>query len=158
MKIKLSGFRELEKALTELPKATARNVLTRTATAALAPVVARMGQLAPFDPQDRDDDGNHLNQTMRTQPAKAKLAKAIGVPRQSGVVVLAGPASVGKRARANAGWQENGTVKMAAHPFARPAADAERDNVIRSVRDELAAQIEKAKARIARKTTQTAKR
>jgi hypothetical protein len=152
VKVEVSGFKELEKALAEeLPKATARNVLNRTATDAMEPMRVRMGQLAPYDPLDRDDDGNHLNETMRTQVAKARQARALGVDRQSGVVVLTGPASVGKRARANAGWQEDGTVKMPANPYVRPAADAEGVKAIQSVRDILAGHIEKAKARIARK-------
>jgi hypothetical protein len=152
VKIKLEGFRELERALAEeLPKATARNVLNRTAKASLELIPPRMAQLAPFDPLDRDDDGNHLRDTMKIQPAKAKLARNLGTDRKSGVVMLAGPAPVGKRARANAGWQERGTVKMAAHPYARPTADAEGENVIESVRENLAAEIEKAKARIAKR-------
>ena len=152
MKVKLSGFQELERALAEeLPKATARNVLNRTAKEALEPVVTRMAELAPYDPLDRDEDGNHLRDTMRTQPAKARLARKLGTDRSSGVVMLAGPAPVGKRARSNAGWQEKGTVEMAANPYARPAADSEGERVIGRVRDALARQIEKAKARIARK-------
>ena len=152
MKVDLSGFKELERVLAEeLPKATARNVLNRTAKAALEPVVSRMAELAPYDPNDRDGDGNHLRDTMRTQAAKARLARAMGTDRRSGVVMLAGPAPVGRRARANAGWQERGTVKMAANPYSRTAADSESDKVIDIVREELAAQIEKAKARMARK-------
>ena len=70
---------------------------------------------------------------------------------RNGVEVRTGPAPTGKRARANAGWQEEGTVKQAANPYARPAADAEQNNVIDDVRDELTIQIEKAKARIAKR-------
>lgn len=152
MKVSLSGWKELEKALAEeLPKATARNAMVRAASDAMEPIKTRMAQLAPFDPNDRDGDGNHLRDTMRTQPAKAKLARAMGTDRSSGVVVLTGPAPVGKRARANAGWQERGTVKMAANPYARPAGDAAGPEVIENLKEALAARIEAAKARIARK-------
>lgn len=157
MKVKLKGFRELERALAEdLPKAVAKGVLRRTAVNASKPLLTRMAQLAPYDPQDRDEDGRHLNESMRTQPVTAKRRRGSArFARSSGVEVLTGPAPVGKRARANAGWQEEGTVKMAAHPYARPAADAEGEKVIAEVRDELAAQIEKSKKRIAAKAAKT---
>jgi hypothetical protein len=150
--VKLTGFKELERALAEeLPKATARNAMTRAATEAMEPMRERMAQLAPYDPDDRDEDGQHLRDTMRTQTAKARQARAFGVDRQSGVVVMTGPAPVGRRARANAGWQEYGTVKMGAKSYARVAADTEADAVIDGLGDALAKQIDKATARIARK-------
>jgi hypothetical protein len=126
-------------------------VLTRAGKAALEPVRQRMAELAPFDPLDRDDDGKHLNETMTTKPARARQARELGTTRQEGVVILTGPAPVGKRARSNAGWQERGTAKMGAHPYARPAADMEGPNAVQSVRDNLASEIDKAKKRIAKK-------
>lgn len=152
MTVQLSGFKELERALTEeLPKATARNVMRRAAVNAMERIRTRMSELAPRDEADKDGNGQHLADTMRTQPADARTAREIGISRQQGVVVLTGPAPVGKRARANAGWQEEGTVKMAPNAYARPAADSEADAVIDDVRDELTKQIDKARARIARK-------
>lgn len=150
---KLDGFRELERALAEeLPKSTARNVLNRTATKAIEPLRVKMGQLAPYDPEDRDGDGKHLNETMKTQPVTAKRARGqVRFDRSSGVQVMTGPAPEGKRARANAGWQEDGTVEMSPNPYARPAADSEGEATVRRVRDTLADEINKAKARIARK-------
>lgn len=147
----LQGFKELDLALDDLPKATGKNVLRRAAAKALQPVVTRMAQLAPYDPEDRDEDGRHLNETMRTQNAKARLARALGDDPKNSVTVLAGPAPIGKRARSNAIWQEEGTVSMPANPYARPAVDAEADGVIARVRDELAAELKKAAARLARK-------
>lgn len=152
MKVKIKGFRELERALAEeLPKATARNVLRRTATNSMERIRTKMAELAPYDPNDRDGNGQHLNETMKTQTPKAGEARKMGVTSRTGVIVLTGPAPVGQRMRSNAGWQENGTVKMPPNPFARPAADTEADNVIDQVREELAEQIELAKGRIARK-------
>jgi hypothetical protein len=111
-----------------------------------------MAQRAPYDPKDLDGDGKHLNETMKTQPAKATRQKGqVKFDKQSGVQVITGPAPEGKLARANASWQEFGTVKMAPNSYARPTADAEADNVVNEVREELALQIDKAKARIARK-------
>lgn len=149
-----SGFKELERALKEeLPKATAKNALWR---AAENPMKARiekgMADRAPYDADDRDGDGNHLKDTMKTERVKATRQRgSVKFDSRNGVEVRTGPAPVGKRARANAGWQEYGTVKQAANPYARPTADAEGAHVIDDVRDELTVQIEKAKARIARR-------
>jgi hypothetical protein len=158
MKVKLSGWNELEKALAEeLPKATARNALTKAGMDAMEPIRTRMAELAPFDPKDGDGDGNHLKDTMRSQAAKAKLARRLATARNAGVIVLTGPAPVGKRARANAGWQERGTVKMAANAYARPAIDGQGEAVIERLKEALADRIGKAKARIARKAARAAK-
>lgn len=152
MQNSVEGFEELTRALAEdMPKATARNTTTRAAVEAMEPMREAMARNAPYDPQDRDEDGRHLNETMRTQPAKAAQMRAIGIDRRSAVAVLTGPAPVGKRARSNAGWQEYGTVEMLSHPYARPAADSEHDAVFALVKEKLAAQIEKTAARIARK-------
>lgn len=152
MQNSVQGFKELTRALAEeMPKATARNTMTRAAVAAMKPMEEAMARNAPFDPLDRDEDGKHLNESMRTQAAKAAQMRAIGIDRRSSVAVLTGPAPTGKRARANAGWQEYGTVEMPAHPYARPAADSEHGEVLDSVRQHLAEQIDKTRARIARK-------
>jgi hypothetical protein len=149
---KIEGFKELERALaTELPKATARNAMRRAATESMEPMRERMSQLAPYDPADLDEDGQHLRDSMRTQTATARVAREIGTARDAGVVVLTGPAPVGKRARANAGWQEYGTVKMGAKSYARVAADSEAPVVFSRIKDALTKQIDKAKKRIARK-------
>src|SRR3546814_16340154 len=86
---KIEGLRELERELSELPKATARNVLNRTATKAIEPLRVKMGQLAPYDPEDRDGDGKHLNETMKTQRVPAKRARGPArFNRSSGVQVM----------------------------------------------------------------------
>lgn len=144
MKVKLTGFRELERALAEeLPKATARNVLRRTAIGAMDRLKSRAQQLAPVG------DGT-LRDSITTKQAKAKRSKgSVKFDRSSGVEVLTGP--TGREEGGYAAFQEFGTVNMPANPYMRPAADAEGQAVVEQVRDELAAQIEKAKERIARK-------
>lgn len=148
----LKGFAELEKALaTELPRTTARNTMVRAMTESMEPLKERMAQLAPYDPEDRDEDGQHLRDTMRTQSIKAGQMRKMGLNREAGAAVMTGPAPVGRRARANAGWQEYGTVKMGAKSYVRVAADSEAGNVIEEFGEKLKAQIGKAKTRIARK-------
>src|SRR5690554_1715782 len=108
---KVDGFREAEKVLVEeLTKAAGRGVLRRAGTTALEPVAERMASLV------RRDQGT-LAESMRVQPARAKLARAIGVPRKEGVVLIAGPGPESKKDRSNAFWQEFGTIKMAAQSY-----------------------------------------
>lgn len=147
MKIKLraEGFRELERALAEdLPRATAKNALNRTAINSMERIRTRMGQLAPRD------EGT-LAESMKTERVKAKRQRGGRYARSTGVAVMTGPAPERKIDQYNASWQEFGTVKMPANSYARPAADGEGQAVVDEVRDELTRQIEKAKARIAKK-------
>lgn len=148
-----SGFKELDRALgEEFSKATAKNILWRTAEGAMKRLEDREKSLAPIDPQDRDGDGRHLNETIKTERVKATRQRgSVKFNSRNGVEVRTGPAPVGKRARSNAGWQEYGTSKMAASSYIRPAIDAESDNIIDDVRTGLGTQIDKARARIARK-------
>lgn len=150
---KLTGFKELERALAEeLPRVTARNVLLRAATKSIEPLRVRMAENAPYDALDQDGDGKHLNETMKTQQVTARRARGqVRFDRSSGVQVMTGPAPEGQLDRSNAGWQEDGTVEMAPNSYARPAADSEGEATVRRVRDTLAEEVDKAKARIARK-------
>lgn len=153
---KISGFKELERALAEdLPKVTARNVLRRTAENALQLIEDEAKARAPLQ------DGI-LRDSIKTQLVPTKFVSRNKRARSSGIAMKTGPSFVNvsivqrdgserKRPHAVPGWQERGTVHQPAQPFMRPAADAEGENVIAVVRDELAGQIDKAKARIARK-------
>ena len=153
--VNLKNFKEFEKALAEeLPKATSRNVLNRVAKRVMERIRVRMGQLAPYDSADKNRDGEHLKDVMKTQPIKATRQKgSIKFDRSSGVGVLTGPAPGTRLAQSNAGWQEFGTVNMPANSYARPAVDAESGKVIDEVRELLAEEINKAKTRIARKAS-----
>lgn len=144
--MKTDGFRELERQLAEeLPRATAKNVLSRTAVKAMERIREKMVQLAPRE------EGT-LAESMKTQRVTARrMAGSVRFARSTGVEVMTGPAPAGKLDRSNASWQEDGTVKMAPNAYARPAADSEGRAVVEDVKDELTLQINKAKARIAKK-------
>lgn len=141
---KTRGFAELERALVEdLPKATAKNVLRRTALTSMEPLEERAQQLAP-----RDKGG--LVQRITTKVVKARRTSRTRFETASGVTVATGPTG-NQEGGGKAGWQEFGTVNMPANPYMRPAADSEIDTVLQNVRDEMTLQVGKAKARIARK-------
>lgn len=142
LKVDAKGLRELQSQLDELPKATSRNVLARAGIKAMRRIETRAKELAPVD------DGQ-LRNSITTQKAKAQRVSATRFAQ--GVTIETGP--TGKRpAGGNAAWQEFGTVKMAANPFMRPAADGEGPAVMADLKQELAAEILKAAARIARKS------
>lgn len=146
MKVQLKGWPELERALAEeLPRATAKNVLRKSMITAMGRIESSAKAKAPVD------DGE-LRDSITTKAAKAKRQKgSVRFERQTGLEVLTGPSVAGKLKRANASWQEYGTVKMQPNAYMRPAADSEGQNVVDGVIAVLTDNIEKAKARIARK-------
>jgi HK97 gp10 family phage protein len=139
----LRNFDELERALAEeLPKATAKNVLRKSMIEAMKRIEDRARELAPAE------DGQ-LWDSITTKVARSKRVSRTQYAQSSGVTVETGP--TGRPEGGNAAWQEYGTVNMPANPFMRPASDSESQNVVDDVITVLTEQVEKAKARIARK-------
>ena len=140
---KLEGFRELERALAEdLPRTTAKGVLTRAGKKAMKPLEDRMVALAPVDEGEYRD-------SFTTKKVKAKRGAGGRYARSTGVEIASGP--TGKQSGGVGSWQERGTVNMPANPHLRPAADEKGPDVIKHVRDTLATEIRKSAERIARK-------
>lgn len=140
---KLEGLKELDQALTELPKATARNVLLRTlkeqgqpiADAGEANAPRLSGKLA-----DSYTVGTKLSRRQKKQNRK-----------ESAVEVYVGPTPHPKSVQT-----EFGNAHQAAHPHLRPAWDANVMRVLDGIKNALADQIEKARARLARKAAREA--
>jgi hypothetical protein len=146
---KIDGLADLDRALGELPKSTARAVLRRIGLAALAPFVEDVKSRAPVDAdpastpkrkpgtlRDSYHAGTKLNRT------QARQAKREG---KSFVEVYAGtndPAGV---------QTEFGNAHQPAQPHARPAWDAKRQRVLTLVEEGLGTEIEKARQRLAKK-------
>jgi hypothetical protein len=147
--VKVAGLSDLDRALGDLPKATARAVLRRTGLNALAPFVASVKAKAPIDadpantpkrPPGTLRDSYHAG--TRLNKSQAKEARRGG---KSFAEVYAGtndPAGV---------QTEFGNVHQAAQPHARPAWDATQDEALAIVGTELGAEIEKAANRLAKK-------
>lgn len=141
---KIDGLAELDQALTELPKATARNVLLRTlktegqiiadAESALAPVGVT-GQLAASP-----SVGTKL--TRRQKRAN---------PKESDVEVYIGPTPHPKSVQT-----EFGNAHQAPQPHLRPAWDGNWRRVLDGITTTLANEIEKARARYAKKAEREA--
>lgn len=142
-KFKTEGFRDLEKALMDLPrvaaKASVRRVLKQAALlfaeAGRENAPAREGNL-------RASYGVGTRLTKRQR----KVAK-----RESEVEVFAGPNDPA------AIQTEFGNDHQAAEPHLRPAWDAHKVEALDVIKEELAADVEKAVARHQRKAAKRAK-
>lgn len=140
---RVEGLADLDRALTELPKATARNVLLRTlkeqgqpiADAGEANAPRLSGKLA-----DSYTVGTKLSRRQKKQNKKESM-----------VEVYIGPTPHPKSVQT-----EFGNVHQAAHPHLRPAWDGNVMKVLDGIKKSLAEQIEKARARLARKAAREA--
>jgi len=142
-KFHIEGLAELDVALTELPKATARNVLARTlreqgqliANAGQSNAPRRSGKLA-----ESYTVGTKLSRRQKTLHRKESM-----------VEVFVGPTPHPKSVQT-----EFGNAHQRPQPHLRPAWDGNVRRVLEGIRDTLAREIEKARARLARKAEREA--
>lgn len=152
--VKVEGFRELDKALAELPKSTGKAVLRRVGKGALQPMAATARSLAPKATGDLEL--SIIVGTARTKRAKEKPGfrkMADGRVRQAAsnhVNVAMGPAS-GKGVLQYASFVEFGTDDTAPQPFMRPAWSDGAANALEYIRKNLGFEIAKAAKRLAKK-------
>jgi HK97 gp10 family phage protein len=173
---KLEGFKELEDALLELPKATQGNVLKRAITLPAADFADAASRIAP-------SPGKYGHGTLKAEikvgkasviaPGKAAFAAAMkeggtraeaaqaarNANRAAGGRGKAAIVRVGPTQKAFYGvFQEFGTAHHAAHPFMRPTWDSMGPGMIGQIGDVLGTEIEKARARLAKKAARPAKK
>ena len=148
LKIRVEGLRELDRALGQLPRATGKNVLRRVGKKALEPVIenatSKVHVLSGL-----------LQRSLNVSTKLSKRQRRLNRPEVKGkdtIEIYAG-AWATKRAH----LEEFGTVKTDPHPFLRPAWDAENAGVLRTVKRELAIEIDKAAKRVARKKARALK-
>lgn len=145
---RMSGLKELDEALGKLPRATGKNVLRRIAIRSLAPVLSAAKQFVPVNE-------GHLRNSLKITTRLSKRQQ-----RENAKEVAEGKASVqlyaGASALPHSHLVEFGTAKMAPQPFLRPAWDANKEDVLQLIKDELGTEITKAAARLARKTARLA--
>ncbi len=143
---RIEGLSDLDAALTELPKATARNVLVRTLKTEAQPIADMASSLAPDDPATKPPD-LHTSIIVGT-----KVSRRAKKQKQSDVEVYVGPTTKAFYGQ----FDEFGTSRQAAKPFMRPAWDANWRAVLDGIKTALAAEIEKARKRLARKAEREA--
>jgi HK97 gp10 family phage protein len=144
MTVQLQGFRELEKALAELPKATGRNVLRRVARRALEPMAEKARSLAPKDSGD-------LAESIQISEKRTKRVTRINrFDKNTGIEMAMGPVSGGGVLN-YATFVEFGTIDTAPHPFLRPAWYRGKDDALEYVKANLGREIDRAATRLAKK-------
>lgn len=160
MAMKLIGARELERALKELGKATARNVVRRALAKAAQPMAEaaeagapeRTGKLkASIEISGRAKGANAgaaaFGAALRAGASEAEAREAARAASKGSVTLFMGVDSrVGQGV-----LQEFGTEHHAAQPFMRPAWDAHKEGALQIIMDELRVEIDKAVVRAARK-------
>lgn len=155
MKFDIPGLADLDKALGELPKTTAKAALRRTGLKALEPFVNKVRSMAPIDADPESSPKrppgtlrNSYHAGTKLNRSQAKTAKREG---KSYVEVYAGtndPAGV---------QTEFGNAHQAAQPHARPAWETTRGQVVDLIGKQLGTEIEKAAVRLAKKAARAAR-
>ncbi|WP_141333512.1 HK97-gp10 family putative phage morphogenesis protein, partial [Sinorhizobium meliloti] len=146
VRVSIEGLKQLDQALAELPKATGKAVLRRTLIKAGEPLADDMRAEAPDDPAT---GGNDLRSSIgvgtKLSKRQAKLHRKEFKNDKASAEVFVGAGPV-----PHAHLQEFGTSRHGPQPFARPAWDAGKNQVLDTIKDELAVQITKAAQRLAR--------
>lgn len=143
MSVKLQGFRELDAALAEFSKATARNVLRRAGLEALEPMAETARKKAPKAHRDLEkaiDVG-----TKRSKGSRKHFSDS------STIEVYAGVKAVGGGMPPQAIQQEFGNENHGPQPYIRPSWDAEKRPTLDRVKVALTDEIDKARVRAQRK-------
>lgn len=141
--IRVEGLRELERALAELPRKTGKNVLKRTLMKAGEPIEKDAAQRAP-------ELVGTLKRSVTTSQKLTRRQKKAHT-KESAVEVFVGAGGLPQ-----AHLQEFGAAHHAPQPFLRPAFDSNKMRALETIKTDLAAEIEKARARLARKAARLA--
>ena len=148
--VDVAGFRDLDRALGELPRATAKNVLRRVAKAELEPLANRAAQKAP-------EESGRLAFSITVSERGTRRAEWYRRRQPHEFVMAMGPAS-GLGALYYATHVEFGTVDTPAQPYMRPTWDSGANPMQEGIRTRLWEEIRKAAARAARRATRRAGR
>ena len=146
--VTLDGFAELDNALAQLPKATAKNVLRRVARGALEPMADMAAARAPHRT-------GRLSYSISVSEQRTRRANWQRRAVANGITMAMGPGG-GLGALNYASFDEFGTVDTPAFGFMRAAWDSGQGNALDYVKLNLWVEIEKSAARYARKLAKAA--
>lgn len=144
--VKLEGLRELDQALKELPKATARNTLRRALKKGAEHVQDVWQSAAPVLT-------GHYQHSIIVGPSSKLTSRQKRDAKKEGTFFA--EMHVGSSDPAGQ-QQEFGNINMPAQPSGRPAWSATQDSVLAQLGDDLKTEIEKSAARLARKAAKLA--
>lgn len=143
-KLKVEGLRELDQALgQDLTASAGKGVLRRVGRMALAPFDAAWRPKVRVDTGALRDSGGVGSKLSRRQRGLHK--------RQSTVEVFAGPGPLTQAIQ-----EEFGNEDQAPHPAVRTAWEQTKDQALDIVKGELRGEIDKARARAAKRTARLA--
>ena len=142
--VRVDGLRELEAALLELPRATAKNVMRRVLLKRGKPIADAAASRARVDKNKLKPSFKVGTQLSRRQKAEAET--------KSSVQVYIGPDPL-----VQAITEEFGTESVPANPMLRPAWEAGKDAVLVGIGQDMWAEIKKAAERKARKEARASK-
>lgn len=145
VKVRVLGLSQLEQGLSELPRATGRNVLRRVLRQRGEPIAERARNLAPIDEGDLKDSIAVSTKLSRSQRRKRR--------KKATVEMFVGPGT-----HPQAITQEFGTWFHPPQPFMRPAWAAEKGRILEDLSGDLWTEIDKSARRIARKQARLAKK
>ncbi len=173
--VKVSGLKELDAALGELPRSLQRGVLTRTLRKAGQPIADAAEAMAPRDTGELAGSitvspkiKNTVGQSEFAAAMKAGLGKAAAVSALRGArraakgeaptaVMYVGPAKAKtKKDAIKRIVQEFGSSKQAPQPYMRPAWDSQKDAALEIIKNELGTEITKTAARLAKRKAKAA--
>jgi HK97 gp10 family phage protein len=145
--VKISGLRELEKALAELPKATGKNVLRRVLKKRAQPIADAARGSAPDDPATGAGD---LKSSIGVGTVLSKrqkgLHKKMFANDKAAVEVFVGAGPLPQ-----AHNQEFGNVNHGPQPYMRPAWDSGQRPMLDGIEKDLWTEIDNAARRLAKK-------
>lgn len=150
----ISGFRELDQALVALGKSLGKGVLRRVGKARLEPMRKIAEAKAPVWSGATKKDikvGTVLAPSQRKAAASWVSGQGMRQEAKNSVTVYMGP---GQQPQAIV--QEFGSFKEPPQPFMRPAFDAEAQNTITGIGDDLWYEIARTAARKARREARAA--
>lgn len=162
--MKVEGLSDLEEALRELPKATAKNTIRRALLAAAQPIeqqaqsLIRVRRVSPavVTAKVKFTTGDAGKRAFAEALARGATREEAGEAAHQAndtsddPSITSGVTSVGPTKRAFYGF-EFGTRQQAPKPFMRPAWDTHKTASVNTIKDELKTQIEKARIRIVKK-------
>lgn len=163
--VKMSGFKELEAALAQLPKATAKNTLNRALMKAAIPMRDAAVGFAPIK-TGKLRDGIIISKKTKNGSIRGEIAGLIKQGHDRVAAVSKAKANRAARGMENnfaqiylgvasnirqAIPQEFGTEDTVAHPFMRPAFDGKKEETVNILRGETWTEINKSANRLAKK-------
>ena len=145
---KVTGFAELDRALSDLKPATGKAALRRGLKKAAQPMADLMASLAP---KHEGDLAGSIAVSTKLDKRQAGMHRKMFRNDKASVEIFVGPSyDLGAGGR-HGHLQEFGTAHHAPAPFARPAWDQDGEALLKRLADHLWAEVRTSAERAARK-------